>query len=428
MKMKKMVVIGIITLLTGLILTRSINALILISKPQLNKQSFEISTLKIKIKEKIFDEIKATKDKILSINKTIGNRRVIYWEHEIDNIFVKNDSMLLHLDLEFSGVLEYKKNWDNIETTSLSFDEIEFEEDYLWKRKVVFPDEDDCGLFNIFYDEHEYPLFCWEVRYTDGSTIFYDLNKTSIGYSVTAPSASGFVVQGYGDSKWRYWRENAQEWYKKWYGSVMCLSNPCIDQISYYMKNESINTESFYVIAHSGGLPTRFLIKNNTYYTASQLKNDMKNKSPMKLAFLCCCSAMDDTGPGTLSYEFRKGEMNNTVTIGYIEMGSCPDWIQTLDWQDFLFEKIDEGFTIKNAFDRACAQYPKISDYVKFVGDASLKINDDRSIISVEKELIYDIMNKQQFIGCGNCADPCIFEPIIPKQMYKWMIRKAFDE
>ena len=380
MKMKRICAIGVISLLTGMILIRSISAVVLTSKPYLNKQSFERLILNVDLKKEIFNEIKSAKDKILVVNKIIGDRRVKYWEHVIDNIFVKNDSILLHMDLGYNKVLEYAKIWSDIEIISLNFGKGEFKESCLWKRKVVFPDADDCGLFYTFYDEQVYPLFCWEVRYDDGNTIFYDFNEIPIGYGVPAPS-SGFVIQGPGDSKWRYWRENAQEWYSKWYGSVNSISNPSINQISYFIKNESIDTKLFYVIAHSGGLPTRFLANKNMYYEASQLHYDMADRSPMKLAVLCCCSAMTETGPGTLSYEFRKGEILDTVIIGYVEMGNCPDWIQSLDWQDFLFEKINKGFTIKKAFDRACAQYPKIADYVKFVGDPNLKIIEDKSSV-----------------------------------------------
>jgi hypothetical protein len=399
MKMKRIFIIGIMAILTGLILTKSINAVVLTSKPNLNKQSFEGLILNVELKKEIFNEIKSTKDKLLVVDKIIGDRRVKYWEHVIDNIFIKNDSMLLHMDLEYNKVLEYTRCWSNVEIISLNFSNDEFKENYLWKRKVVFPDVDDCGLFYTFYEEQEYPLFCWEVRYNNGNTIFYDFNETPIGYSVPAPS-SGFAIQGYGDSEWCYWRENAQEWYRKWYGSVNSISSPSIDQISYFIKNESIDTESFYVIAHSGGLPTRFLANKTTYYTASQLQHDMANRSPMKLAVLCCCSAMTDTGPGTLSYEFRKGEMTDTVTIGYVEMGNCSDWIQSLDWQDYLFEKIDRGFTVKKAFDRACAQYPIIADYVKFVGDPSLKINDN--ISSISEHCYYDNFTSQLSEGFGS--------------------------
>jgi hypothetical protein len=88
---------------------------------------------------------------------------------------------------------------------------------------------------------------------------------------------------------------------------------------------------------------------------------------------------MNQTDHGTLSYELRKGKINGTVTIGFIGMGHCPDWVDSLYWQDYMFKKIDKGYTIKKAFDRACAQYPKLIDYVKFVGDPNLKINDGRS-------------------------------------------------
>ncbi len=379
--MKRIFAIGVIFLLTGMILTRSINAVVLTSKPYLNKQSFEGLILNVDLKKGIFSEIKSTKDKILVVNKIIGDRRVKYWEHVIDNVFVKNDSILLHMNLRYNKVLEYTRIWSDVEVISLNFGKGEFKENCLWKRKVVFPDADDCGLFYTFYDEQEYPLFCWEVRYNNGNTIFYNFNEIPIGYGIPAPS-SGFAIQGYGDLNWKYWRENAQEWYSKWYGSVNSISNPSINQISYFIKNDSTNTELFYVIAHSDGLSTRFLANKDVYYEASQLHYDMSNRSPMKLAVLCCCSAMTDTGPGTLSYEFRKGEMSNTVIIGYVEMGNCSDWIQSLDWQDYLFEKVDKGFTVKKAFDSACAQYPKIADYVKFVGDPNLKIIDDKSSIS----------------------------------------------
>ncbi len=380
--MKRILSLGITALLIGLILTKSISAIVLKSKPQLNKQSLQTPILNIKIKKEILNEIKTTKDKILIVDKVIGDRSVKYWEHVIDNIFVINDSMLLHIDLEYRRVLHYKRSWSNIEVITLRFGDGKFEGEYYWKRKVVFPDEDDCGIFYTFNDKQEYPLFCWEVRYVDGNTLFYDLNETPIGYGVTAPSERGFVLQGYGDLKWRYWRENAQDWYNRWFDAINSIKCPSINQISYFIKNETTNTKAFYVIAHSGGESSRFLADQNTYYTANQLHYDMENRSPMKLAFLCCCEAMNNTGPETLSYEFRKGELNGTVTIGYVGMGHCPDWIQSLYWQDYLFQKIDEGYTIKKAFDRACAQYPIIADYVRFIGDFNLKIKDDISRVS----------------------------------------------
>jgi hypothetical protein len=380
--MRRILTVGIIVLLTGLVLTKSINAVVITSKPQIKKQNYDLTSLEIKLKKEVFDEIKETKDKLLVKDEIIGDRYVRYWEHVTNNIFVKNDSMLLHMNLDKVKILEFNKSWSKLKVTSIKYNTGCFEGDYLWKRKVVFPDEDDCELFYTFYSEHKYPLFCWEVRYKNGSTYFFDLNETPIGCSVTAPSSKGFVIQGYGDSKWRYWRENAQVWYTKWYDSVNSISSPSINQISYFIKNETINTEAFYVIAHSGGVSSRFLANKNSYYTASQLHYDMENRKPMKLAILCCCSAMTYTGPGSLSYEFRKGILNGTVTIGYHNMESCSNWIKSLDWQDFMFGRIDKGFTVKKAYDRACAKYPQIADYVRFIGDPNLKINHNNTDFS----------------------------------------------
>ena len=91
---------------------------------------------------------------------------------------------------------------------------------------------------------------------------------------------------------------------------------------------------------------------------------------------------MTYTGPGSLSYEFRKGTMNDTVTIGYHNMENCSSWIKSLDWQDYMFQSIDKGFTVKKAYDRACAEYPQIADYVRFIGDSNLKINHNNTGVS----------------------------------------------
>ena len=72
MEMKKILVIGITALLTGLILTKSIGAVVMTSKPRVNKQSLETSILGVKVYKKIFDEIKATTDKTLVVDKIIG--------------------------------------------------------------------------------------------------------------------------------------------------------------------------------------------------------------------------------------------------------------------------------------------------------------------------------------------------------------------
>jgi len=380
--MKKIFAIGIMALLTGLILTKSINAVVLPSRPQLNKQSFEVSICNIEVKEEIFNAINATKDKLLVVDKIIGDRFVRYWEHVMNGFFVKNDSILLHLDVETGDILRYEKSWTDVKLdTSFSEDNISLVEEYFWKKAVVFPDEDDSGVYCTFYVPVDYPLVCWEVRYIDGTTIFYDSSGCEIGDVVPAPS-QGCTLRGWGDSRWNYWRDNAKKWYDKWCSKVYIQERPTVNEISGYISNPK--AEYFYVIAHSGHQPNRFSANDEgVYYYANQLEEDMLVRSPMKLSVLCCCSAMEDTGPGTLSYEFRKGQMDGTVTIGYYDMGSCGCWPWcSMPWQDFMFEKMDDytNYTMKEAFDLANAEYPCIANYVRFVGDETLRVEIDKNV------------------------------------------------
>ena len=389
--MKKILIIGFTILLGILILTKNTSAIILINWPQIFGKDVNSSIQNIKIKKEIFNEINQTEEKILVIDKIIGDRNVKYWEHMIEDIFVINDSILLHIDIEHGNIIYYRKFWNDVKNITINYSFGNFEGDLFWKRKIVFIDKEDCGFFYTFYKDQKYPLFCWEVRYCNGETHIFDVNETPIGYGITAPSERGFVTQGYGDYKWRYWRENAQIWYNKWYCAVNTIKNPSIDQISYFIKNKTTNTQIFYVIAHSGGTSNSFLANKNSYYTSDQLITDMENRSAMKFVVLCCCEAMNNTGPKSLSYEFRKGNVNGTVTVGYVGMGHCHYWYKSLDWQDHLFRLVDKGYTIKVAFDLACAYYPKLADFVRFVGDKKLKITDDKSHII--KNNINDLFN-----------------------------------
>jgi len=186
----------------------------------------------------------------------------------------------------------------------------------------------------------------------------------------------GLILRGEeGSSHWYYFFSNAQNWYYNWANQIQSgiLNNERITDI---ISNNNISL--FYIIAHSGGESTRFLTKEGKYYTAEQLKTDMSNREPIKFAFICCCEGMSYTGPGSLSYEFRKGKINDTVTVGYSNFSKYKEnggsmWT-ALNWQDIFLYHVNRGLTIKKAFDIACWKYPELKEYVKFVGDKKLKI------------------------------------------------------
>jgi hypothetical protein len=182
---------------------------------------------------------------------------------------------------------------------------------------------------------------------------------------------SGDCGEGYGDC-WLIWRENANFWMSKWCDSITTMGLPSIEEISNYIQDDNIT--SFFEIAHSGGRPDRFQNREESYYWASQLRADMKDRLPIKFALLCSCEAMRDTGPGTLSYEFRKGQKKDTVTVGYIGMAQCYGWSVSLEWQDRMFNNMIQYKTVKESFDDASAYYPTIADCVECVGDWNLSV------------------------------------------------------
>ena len=99
----------------------------------------------------------------------------------------------------------------------------------------------------------------------------------------------------------------------------------------------------------------------------------MENRPPMRFAFIGSCKAMNHVGPDSLSYEFRKGEMEKTVTIGYRNMTQS-GWVYSYQWQDFMFNLMDKQEPIYDCFNEACAEYPGIANYVVFVGDENLTV------------------------------------------------------
>ncbi|MCK4349191.1 MAG: hypothetical protein KAW47_11310, partial [Thermoplasmatales archaeon] len=331
--------------------------------------SFEIST------SDVISEVDEIKDKILVMDKVIGNRHVKYWKHFVDCFTIKNDSILLHLGDENDTLVERKNKWSDLEFSPPDCYNLTFTlDDYLWKKPVVFPDKNDCGYFYTFCVEQTYPVTCWEVRHTDGATILYDFNGTEIGHGVPAPSVKGFSLSGYDRNwadPWIDFRKNANSWFREWCNSTVSISLPTPNEISNYVSNPQY--KFFYELAH--GASTYFQADSSgSCYNSSDVEQDMADREKMTFAFIGSCHGMTDTSSGTFSYEFRKGSITDTVTIGYDRMDECAGWSHALQWQNYMFSQMDEGYTIKKSFDLACAEFPSLIGYVVFVGDQNLTV------------------------------------------------------
>ncbi len=347
--------------------------------------------------EEIFIEIEGAKSKILSVDEIIGNIHVKYWEHVIDDAVVKNDYILLHMDPENDNILKFECTWSDIEFSFLDpIEEIFEPENYFWKQIVIFNDENDCTHFYKFSDPQEYPVVCWEVRHKDGATILYSLSGDPIGYGIPAPG-DGFSLSGYNNASWPdpwiEFRQNADSWFSKWCNTTTSLSLPTPATISSHVSNSGVTL--FYELAHGNQWYFQGDSAGSYYYssvTGYNVQSDMANRQPITFAFIGSCQGMTTTGAGTFSYEFRKGQMINTTTVGYDHMETCPGWQYAFQWQDYMFQKINRGNTVKASFDMADAQYPTISPATVFVGDINLKAKSSQ--IDSEINPIQKVENK----------------------------------
>jgi len=341
--------------------------------------AFAFKDIKVEINQKnedgILKLIEETEGKNLIINKRIGDIIVKYWIHVKNDIQIKGDYILLHETTDYE-IQKFVKVWTDINIELPNIEENSLDNEGLfWGKLIIFPDETDCLNFYKFDNKIEYPIICWEVRYKNGNTILYDTDLIKIGCGIPAPS-KGFSLSGYNDETypdaWIEYRESADNWFNKWCVSTNSISFPTPSEISSIIQDNSVNY--FYELAH--GDENYFQADSEgSYYYASILREDMINRQPITFAFLGSCQGMTGTGPDTFSYEFRKGQISDTVTVGFDHMEICPGWEFGWYWQESLFENMSKGLTIKESFDLATARYPTIEPAVVFVGDTNIKAN-----------------------------------------------------
>jgi len=318
------------------------------------------------------------KEKVTSVDKIIANKHVKYVEHVVDDVYIKGDYILTHEDTN-GKVTKYEKVWTDVAVEEFDFSDIKVN-NIFWKKKVIFPEESDCENFYSFDEPVEYPLGCWEARHEDGTTLLYDSDENIIGKGIPTPSES-FIMTGpcYNEEEeafrdeWFYLKSNAKEWYSKWSNIKSIIYNPHpYNEISPNVEDSDV--ELFYEVAHGGH--DWFSASIETVYTEKDAQNNMSERQPMKFAFIGSCGGMDKTGKDSFSYAFRKGKMQNTVTVGYSGMTQCDGWKYAKYWQDEMFKNIDKGFTIRHSFNLACQAYPTIANATVFCGDEKLTLVD----------------------------------------------------
>jgi hypothetical protein len=321
----------------------------------------------------------------------IGDK-IVYWhQRKIDNATVAGDYIVYIFDKDAKELLEKRIHWQSDLPEHVTTKITKEQAESMVRGEVQF-----TTLYFKLPNSPVYPIKptpknpCWVVRSIDENdnmivTIVDSVDGEILGYGVPPPygafSLSGpqefFPCSG----AWTDFYQNASSWFNTMGYPTEEVEWPSWEKIRSHI--QSYETVMFYEIAHSkdsqcfksgcqfGQLP---------WLTCwGDIQTAMYDYPKMPFTFIGSCCGHCDAGDNTLSYAFRKGSTEDTVTVGYCHMNSddCSDcWNNSLAWQDALFNYMNQGWTVKDAFDQACLVYPEcgVPNCVRFAGDTNFKV------------------------------------------------------
>jgi hypothetical protein len=317
----------------------------------------------------------------------IGDMIVFWHQRTVDGAIVEKDQIVYQFDAESEELLNKKMNWrdDLPQNIAVDIDAGEAEsrvegEPVSTTLYIISPESDVYKVARI----PDNP--CWIVRVMRDESmrivVIDAATGDSLGYGVPPPYAS-FSMTGpcYDDpceGAWISWYESAEYWFNMMGYSCEGIIWPERGDIQGHV--QSTTTGMFYELAHGGSSSFANGCIGGTSYeftTAGDIETWIAAYPAMRFAFIGSCGGMCQTGDNSFSYEFRKGSMTNTATVGYCGMAEdycdlC--WGYSVSWQDALFNYMYLGWTVKNAFDQAQADYPACAgtnNCMRFAGDVN---------------------------------------------------------
>ncbi|MFA6183650.1 MAG: Ig-like domain-containing protein [Parcubacteria group bacterium] len=320
---------------------------------------------------------------------TTDNEIVLFSQRMIDNAVVEKDQSVYVFNKSNGKFKEKKIKYrsglpKSLPLNLLTKEKAEAQVNGNSKFSTLYYASPDSDVFNINFDKSN-PI--WAVTSFDSNNyaslfVIDAITGKKLGNGNPPPS-SGYSMTGpisYGSScsdSWSSWSSNAASWYQKMGYTTETQTWPLKTQEM--AKIQDPNIALFYELAH--GASTIFINSCSESTYASDIKNWLSSYPAKKFAFIGSCDGLCSTGAGSFSYEFRKGSSTDTATIGYCGMSSsaCSScWTVSLNWQDNLFNYMNQGLTVKNAFDKANIDYPscRINNCMRFAGDTNLVITD----------------------------------------------------
>jgi hypothetical protein len=320
----------------------------------------------------------------------IGDLTVYWHQRMIGDAIVEGDSIVLQFDKNTGELLKERIHWRGDLTEypppaiGITIEQAE---------SMVRGEVQSSKLYIISPESDVFPLDpapenpCWVVTSVDNIemivTIIDSVNGKILGYGVPPPytgfSLSGPQYHSPCSGTWTSWYQSAETWFNAMGYPTEAVQWPTEAKVQSHV--QSTDTAMFYELAHGGSAGFSSGCVGGTTYEptyASEVETWMAGYTKMPFTFIGSCGGMCDTTDNTLSYEFRKGSTVDTATVGYCGMDTAhcefTCWPVSVSWQNALFDYMDQGWTVKAAFDQAQADYPQCASApacMRFAGDTS---------------------------------------------------------
>lgn len=317
----------------------------------------------------------------------IGDMIVYFHQRTIDEATVEKDFIVYQFDKDTKKLLNKKIHWRNGLPEHVTPKITKEEAESRVRGEVQF-----TRLYIISPESDVFPLKptpqnpCWVVRSVDNGkstvTIIDAIDDKILGHGVPPPY-TGFSLSGPWyfypcDGWWNSHCQNAEDWFNTMGYYTEGVVWPTEEKVRSHV--QTCSTAMFYELAHGGSydFASGCIGGNNPEHTfSSEIHDWIEDYTKMPFTFIGSCEGMCNVGSGSFSYEFRKGSMENTVTVGYCHMSEpqCADaWIYSISWQGAMFDYMNQSYTVKAAFDQAIADYPMCVDCMRFFGDENFSV------------------------------------------------------
>ena len=239
---------------------------------------------------------------------------------------------------------------------------------------MISPDSDVFPLDPVPQDP------CWVIGSSENNitvlTIINAVTGENLGQGVPPPS-KGYSLTGpkyfrpcWGS--WTSWSENARDWFEKMGYVTEGFVSPWKSSVLQHI--EDPETKLFYELAHgdSSSFINGCASGGGEAFSWRDVETGLSARDKVPFAFIGSCGGMCATGSSTLSHAFRKGSVDECATVGFCGMAAaaCEGCFPlSVDWQDQLFGYMYHGDAVKEAFNRALADYPVCDGCMRFAGD-----------------------------------------------------------